>query len=39
MNGGALMQIEYKFRGKIQNLKLQYFKFPKKKKPPKLQGK
>ena len=32
MNRGALMQIEYNFRGKIQNLKLQIYKIPKKKK-------
>ena len=30
MNRGALMQIEYNFRGKIQNLKLQIYKIPKK---------
>ena len=30
MNEGALMQIEYNFRGKIQNLKLQIYKIPKK---------
>ena len=32
MNRGALMQIKYNFRGKIQNLKLQIYKIPKKKK-------
>ena len=32
MNGGALMQIKYNFRGKIQNLKLQIYKIQKKKK-------
>ena len=41
MNRGALMQIEYNFRGKIQNLKLQIYKIPKKKKKKtnKLHGK
>ena len=32
MNRGALMQIEYNFRGKIQNLKLKIHKIQKKKK-------
>ena len=32
MNGGALMQIKYNFRGKIQNLKLKIHKIQKKKK-------
>ena len=41
MNRGALMQIKYNFRGKIQNLKLQIYKIPKKKKKKtnKLHGK
>ena len=32
MNRGALMQIKYNFRGKIQNLKLKIHKIQKKKK-------